>query len=134
MGLIGDLDGDDTGTIDPQLVRSWTVISKSTQYDDGDYASTAGGPKMIIAADGTWEYGTRSGAWSVFDIVSSDWTRWDYGPYISTRKIVLIESTGQMIDGPIDDNFSGVSGFSIFERVTDPKPGIQQTQFSTPKA
>ena len=96
------------GDIDTKLVGKWRSYS--------DLHSTR---LLELRADGTWQFGTSSGKWSVAKIDSDDWGRWylaDSGLF--TRKIILDGWNKGMADGPLQESGGNVDFIYILYNVT----------------
>ncbi|MBI2664759.1 hypothetical protein HYX10_05475 [Candidatus Woesearchaeota archaeon] len=89
---------------DPAFVGSWRIFSERIFYDIGG-AGAAAVPvtrNLELFKDGTWSFGDSQGTWTVTEITSDDWVRWDVNAYGPTRKIVLDNWNNAVADGPVE--------------------------------
>ena len=77
----------------PELVGSWR-----------DYSAPETSRSLELHGDGTWEFGSSSGTWTVQSIDDSDWESWGVDPYGPTRKIGPYGWDGDVADGPIEES------------------------------
>lgn len=90
---------------DTSVVGTWRAYSQAIFYDNGgnNWLNRPSTRKLTIAADGTWDYGSK-GTWSVQPIEQSDWKKWKIEPYGPTTKIVFNGWNNGIADGPIERN------------------------------
>lgn len=90
----------------PVETTSWRVLSARIFYDQGGGGdlSTVITTRLELSGNGTWTFGSSSGAWDVRDITSGDWSRWGIQPYGPTQKVVLDGWNGGVADGPIEES------------------------------
>src|SRR3989344_4871928 len=93
-----------TGNANPSLVGKWRAYSERLYYDaGGGGVTTTTGRRLLLNEDGSWEFGSSTGAWSASDITSEDWTRWGIDSYGPARKIILENwNNDASADGPIE--------------------------------
>jgi hypothetical protein len=119
--------------IDPQLVGTWRIYSESLYYDAGGGgvmdSTEVVGTDLVLSADGSWQFGTSSGFWSVASIDGSEWDRWLVSPYGPTRKIVLQGWNGGSEDGPLDEETGYVDFVWVIYHVDSPDPGTVYIKF-----
>jgi predicted small lipoprotein YifL len=118
---------------DPQLVGSWRFYSESLYYDAGGGgvmdSSEVVGTDLVLYEDGSWEFGSSSGWWSVAAIDGSEWDRWLVSPYGPTRKILLQGWNGGTGDGPLDEETGYVDFVWVIYHVDSPDPGTVYIKF-----
>jgi len=113
------------------LVGTWIVHVDNIVYDDGDIAGVAGnGRRLMLLADGSWTFESRSGTWTAEGITDADWARWNVASDGSTRKLVLNVTGGDLRDGPVDDTSASPTRLRIIFRVSSPSPGTETIEFS----
>jgi hypothetical protein len=56
-------------------------------------------PSLVLAADGSWTWETRSGAWHVRAVTDADWQKWGIPPYAGVTQALVLDGWG---DGPIE--------------------------------
>ena len=121
---------------DESLAGAWRVYSQALFYDAGGSGGSDAGAsttrRLHLSGDGGWAFGSSRGTWYVTAIDPADWQRWDVEPYGPELKVVLDGWSGQVVDGPIEGDESGVSFFWMIYRVDDPSPGVLQTKFGHP--
>ncbi len=85
---------------------AWRVLSARVFYDQGGGGSlsTAITTRLELSDDGTWTFGSSSGAWDVSDITAGDWARWGIESYGPMQKVVLAGWNGGPADGPIEES------------------------------
>jgi hypothetical protein len=120
------------------LTGTWNVTHAYLTPDtpaDAKPMSTAMylGLPIALAADGTFTFNGNSGTWTVADIVAADWPRWHVGPYLNLHKLLLQQSDGKIVDGPILDGTGSVSGFDIIYHSNGATPGLLELDFGRSK-
>jgi hypothetical protein len=123
------------GVLPAGLVGTWNVTRASFTPDGGQaqtYTALLG--KLInLTADGTYTFNGAGGSWFVADIVDSDWANWATGPYSNSRKVVLTQTGGQSVDGPLEENDVSIFGFQIIYRPASSPPGHLEIVFGRSK-
>ncbi len=118
---------------DPQLVGTWRIYSESLYYDAGGGgvldSSEVVGTDLVLSSDGSWQFGSSSGSWSVAAIDGSEWDRWAVSPYGPTRKIVLQGWNGSTGDGPLDEETGYVDFVWVIYHVESADPGTVYMKF-----
>jgi hypothetical protein len=66
-----------------------------------------------VGADGTWQFGSSSGTWTVSSIEDSDWKGWGVTSYGPTRKIVVSGWANGTSKGPIEESTGPVDFFWV---------------------
>ncbi len=56
-------------------------------------------PSLVLAADGSWTWETRSGAWHIRAVTEADWQRWGILSYTGVTQTLVLDGWG---DGPIE--------------------------------
>jgi hypothetical protein len=119
--------------IDTQLVGTWRIYSESFYYDAGGGgvmdSSQVVGTDLFLYGDGSWEFGSSYGWWSVAQINGSEWARWLVDPYGPTRKMVLDGWNGGVGDGPLDEETGYVDFVWLIYHVDSPDPGTVYIKF-----
>jgi hypothetical protein len=117
---------------DVGLVGSWRIYSEYFYYDAGGGNGITPVTTLLgLNSDGTWQFGSSNGTWSVETIASDDWTRWEVSPYGPTRKIVLNGWYGSSADGPIEETGSNVDFLWVIYHVSEPDPGTVWMKFGS---
>ncbi len=90
----------------PVETTAWRVLSARAFYDQGGGGdlSTVITTRLELSGDGTWTFGSSSGAWDVADITPDDWSQWGVQPYGPTQKVVLDGWDGGVAAGPIEES------------------------------
>ncbi len=117
----------------PELVGDWRIYSESLYYDAGGGgvmdSSEVVGTHLVLNNDGSWQFGSSSGRWSVAPIDGSEWDRWLVSPYGPTRKIVLQGWNGGTGDGPLDEEPGYLDFVWIIYHVDSPDPSTVYMKF-----
>ena len=119
------------------LVGSWSIYSSAFYYDAGGGAPgySPSFQQIALHTDGTWQFGSSIGSWSVSNITQSDWSSWNVSSYGPTEKLVLSGwgNASGLADGPIETSSSGtVDFFWIIYHVSSPAvidPGTAWLKF-----
>ena len=129
-----DQGGPGQGTdADPAFVDSWRAYSEYIYYDaggsGGSDASASGTTRLDLYADGSWQFGSSSGYWSIEPIAPSDWDRWGVSGYGPERKVVLQGWNGGAEGGPIEESAGYVDFVWVIYHVESPDPGLIYIKF-----
>ncbi len=107
---------------DTGLVGSWRVFSERIFYDIGGAGSMATPVTrtLELAKDGTWKFGDSKGTWTVTEIITDDWSRWDVDSYGPTRKVTFENWNEASADGPIEEANGAVDFIWVIYHVEPP--------------
>ena len=116
------------------LVGKWRTYSSRIFYDIGGGGSWNGlaGHQLELALNGTWNFGTSVGTFSIQIISNSDWKRWNISPYGPKMKIVLSGWNGTRGEGPIEESNGRVDFIWVIYPVVPPlvqNPGTVWIKF-----
>ncbi len=118
---------------DPAFVDSWRIYSEYIYYDaggsGGSDSSASGTTRLELNADGTWQFGSSAGSWTIEPIAPSDWDRWGVSAYGPERKVVLQGWKGGVEDGPIEESAGYVDFVWVIYHVDSPDPGLIYIKF-----
>ena len=119
-----------------EFVGDWRVYSETLFFDAGGSGGSDSGAsttqELSLNEDGTWEFGSSSGAWQITAIDAADWSRWDVEEYDPQRKIVIEGWSDDVADGPIEESEAGTDFLWVIYRVDEPSPGVVQMKFGHP--
>ncbi|MBI3032780.1 hypothetical protein HYY69_04855 [Candidatus Woesearchaeota archaeon] len=102
------------GMLDNKLVGSWRPFSEAIFYDNGgNNWITPVSRRIELSSDGTWNFGTSTGTWSVAPITNSDWSVWKISSYGPTRKIILDGWNKGISSGPIEESGANIDFFWV---------------------
>ncbi len=104
------------------VVGAWRAYSSYVGFARGGHTVTdlPGGEILQIKDDGTWDYGSSHGSWSVNDIAGDDWTKWKVPSYGPVKKIVLDGWNNGSADGPIEESNSRVNFIWVIYNAAPP--------------
>lgn len=104
------------------VTGEWRVYSEAIYYDTGgwNFLDTPVTTLLELKEDGTWNFGTSTGTYSIVEISEEDWTKWDVEPYGPTRKLVLEGWNSSSADGPIEETESRVDFMWVIYRAEPP--------------
>jgi len=119
---------------DPAFVDSWRIFSERIFYDIGGAGSSIVPVtrNLELLKDGTWRFGDSQGTWTVTEITSEDWARWDINSYGPTRKMILDNWNKAVADGPIEETKGYVDFIWVIYHVEPPlvqNPGTAWLKF-----
>ena len=118
---------------DPAFVDSWRIYSEYIYYDaggsGGSDSSASGTTRLDLDADGTWQFGSSAGSWTIEPIAPSDWDRWGVSAYGPERKVVLQGWNGGVEGGPIEESGGYVDFVWVIYHVDSPDPGLIYIKF-----
>lgn len=118
---------------DPAFVDSWRIYSEYIYYDaggsSGSDSSASGTTRLDLNADGTWQFGSSAGYWSIEPIAPPDWDRWGMSAYGPERKVVLQGWNGGVEGGPIEEAAGNVDFVWVIYHVDSPDPGLIYIKF-----
>ncbi len=118
------------------LAGTWRNYSARVYYDQGGGGALSNVPERLeLTADGSWQFGTSLGKFSVAAIDSNDWKNWNISSYGPTRKILLSNWNGSTADGPIEESNGRVDFVWVIYRVSPPTvsfPGAAWLKFGHP--
>ena len=127
------------GTHPGSLAGTWRIYSERLYYDiggGGPWASasqgSAGFRTLVIHGNGTYEFGSSRGSWSVEPIQASDWKTWKVGSYGPSQKIVLQGWNKAGASGPLEGSGSRADFVWVIYRVAPPlvrSPGTVYIKF-----
>ncbi|MBI4052723.1 MAG: hypothetical protein HY394_01670 [Candidatus Diapherotrites archaeon] len=117
-----------------EFAGSWRALSSRLFYDAGGGGDVGSGTghRLEINADGTWQFSSSAGKWSVAAIEDADWTKWKVDSYGPARKIVLDNWNGGIADGPIEESDGQVDFIWLIYRAEPPTvsaPGQVQAKY-----
>ncbi|MHB1920670.1 MAG: hypothetical protein ACYCOO_00400 [Chitinophagaceae bacterium] len=123
-----------TGLHPASLSGSWRIYSERLFYDVGGGGAweSSGFQNLSIHSNGSYNFGSSRGTWSVQPITASDWKTWKVGSYGPTQKIVLNGWDKGTASGPLEGNGSQVTFVWVLYRVTPPlvrAPGTVDIKF-----
>jgi hypothetical protein len=115
-----------------RIVGSWRTYSERIAYDAGGSATFTSPltPILNLNPDGTWEWSSSRGTWSMVPIEAGDWVRWGIASYTPASKVVLANwSRGVSADGPTEESEQRVNFVWVIYRVAEPRPATIQLKF-----
>jgi len=121
------------GSADPAFVGEWRAYSEYIYYDAGGGGGTdvsaSGTTRLELYEDGTWQFGSSRGYWSIEPIAAADWGRWGVPAYGPERKIALDGWNGGLEDGPVEESGGYVDFVWVIYHVDSPEPGMVYIKF-----
>ena len=122
-----------------EFAGSWSVYSERLFYDRGGggatlsaSSGTASTRTLSLKSDGSWEYGTSKGTWSVGAITAEDWKTWGIESYGPTRKVILAGWNKGTASGPVEESAGRIDFIWVLYRVEPPtvqNPGTVHMKF-----
>lgn len=105
------------GTTDKSLAGDWRVLSAVVYFTNGktsrDVKTTLPTRRLTVGADGSWQFGSSNGTWTVSSIEDADWTSWGVGAYGPTRKLVVNNWSNGTSKGPIEESTGPIDFFWV---------------------
>ncbi|MBS3128511.1 hypothetical protein J4410_05170 [Candidatus Woesearchaeota archaeon] len=116
--------------IDKNIVGSWRPLSEAIFYESGTSNwITPVSRRIELSPDGSWNYGSSHGTWSVEPIKNSDWNTWKVASYGPSRKIILNGWNKGIASGPVEESSDIDFFWVIYKSELSLGPAMIQIKF-----